>query len=112
MPGRMKFNMYCSVSYILASASVESQGAAFVHRGEGGGEVVSGRVFRICRRQPDRNYTTFGELGEIIKSNWADFNDIFQNIKALEKMIATLNVLRGPLAHCKPLAEDEVVRLH
>jgi hypothetical protein len=64
------------------------------------------------RSQEPIDYTTFGELGEIIKSNWTDFTDIFQNIKALEKVIATLNVLRGPIAHCKPLAEDEVVRLH
>jgi len=58
------------------------------------------------------DYTTFGELGEIIKTNWADFSDVFTDIKALEKLISTLNVLRGPIAHCKPLAEDEVVRLH
>lgn len=64
------------------------------------------------RSQEPIDYTTFGELGEVIKSNWADFTDIFQNIKALEKVITTLNVLRGPIAHCKPLAEDEVVRLH
>lgn len=64
------------------------------------------------RSQEPIDYTTFGELGEIIKYNWADFTDIFQNMKALEKVISTLNVLRGPIAHCKPLAEDEVVRLH
>ena len=64
------------------------------------------------RSQDAIDYTTFGELGEIIKSNWNDFTDIFQDIKALEKVIATLNVLRGPIVHCKPLAEDEVVRLH
>lgn len=64
------------------------------------------------RSQDPIDFTTFGELGEIIKSNWSDFSDIFQDIKALEKVIATLNVLRGPIAHCKPLAEDEVVRLH
>ena len=64
------------------------------------------------RSQEPIDYTTFGELGEIIKSNWIDFTDIFQDIKALEKVISTLNVLRGPIAHCKPLAEDEVVRLH
>ncbi|EAQ27958.1 hypothetical protein NAP1_10203 [Erythrobacter sp. NAP1] len=58
------------------------------------------------------DYTTFGELGEIIKTNWETFSDIFQNIKALEKVISTLNTLRGPIAHCKTLAEDEVVRLH
>lgn len=67
----------------------------------------------ISIRSPDLiDYTTFGELGEIIKANWAEFTDIFQDIQALEKVIATLNVLRGPVAHCKPLAEDEVLRLH
>ena len=64
------------------------------------------------RSQEPIDYTTFGELSEIIKSNWTDFNDIFQDVKALERVTATLNVLRGPIAHCKPLAEDEVVRLH
>jgi hypothetical protein len=65
-----------------------------------------------ARSEDPLDYTTFGELGEIIKQNWADFTDVFQNRKALERVIATLNVLRGPIAHCKPLAEDEVVRLH
>lgn len=64
------------------------------------------------RSREEIDYTTFGELGEIIKANWGDFTDIFQDIKALEKVIATLNALRGPIAHCKPLAEDEIVRLH
>lgn len=64
------------------------------------------------RSQEAIDYTTFGELSEIIKSNWGDFNDIFQDVKALERVTATLNVLRGPIAHCKQLAEDEVVRLH
>lgn len=64
------------------------------------------------RSEEPIDYTTFGELGEIIKSNWLNFTDVFQNLKALEKVIATLNVLRGPIAHCKPLAEDEVLRLH
>lgn len=72
-------------------------------------EIESGIAIRS---QEPIDYTTFGELGEIIKTNWGHFVDIFQNIKALEKVIATLNVLRGPIAHCKPLAEDEVVRLH
>ncbi|WP_095444919.1 Swt1 family HEPN domain-containing protein [Ochrobactrum quorumnocens] len=64
------------------------------------------------RSQEAIDYTTFGELSEIIKSNWSDFSDIFQDVKALERVTATLNVLRGPIAHCKPLAEDEVLRLH
>ncbi|MBC6442858.1 MAG: hypothetical protein GDA53_07010 [Rhodobacteraceae bacterium] len=57
------------------------------------------------------DFTTFGELGEIIKSNWAIFGDTFRDITALEKILATLNTLRGPIAHCTALAEDEETRL-
>lgn len=57
------------------------------------------------------DYTTFGELGEIMKANWDLFGSIFSSPKALEKVMASLNTLRGPVAHCSPLAEDEVVRL-
>jgi hypothetical protein len=71
------------------------------------------KEFGVSVRSVDAiDYTTFGELSEIIKSNFPDFTDIFQDIKALERVTATLNVLRGPIAHCKPLAEDEIVRLH
>lgn len=57
------------------------------------------------------DYTTFGELGEIIKSNWDLFGALFSSKKAVEKIMASLNSLRGPIAHCSGLAEDEVVRL-
>jgi hypothetical protein len=57
------------------------------------------------------DFTTFGELGEIIKSNWDVFGAMFNSIRALEKVLANLNTLRGPIAHCSPLAEDEVLRL-
>ena len=58
------------------------------------------------------DYTTFGELGEIIKSNWSLFGGVvFTEIKAVEKVMANLNSLRNPIAHCSPLAEDEIVRL-
>ena len=57
------------------------------------------------------DFTTFGELGEIIKSNWDVFGGIFNSPKAVERVMANLNTLRGPIAHCSPLAEDEVVRL-
>jgi hypothetical protein len=58
------------------------------------------------------DYSNFGELGEIIKSNWDLFGDTFRDIKGLEKVLSNLNTLRAPIAHCKPLAEDEVLRLH
>lgn len=57
------------------------------------------------------DYTTFGELGEVIKANWDVFGAIFSSPKAVEKVMASLNTLRGPIAHCSPLAEDEVLRL-
>ena len=57
------------------------------------------------------DYTTFGELGEIIKTSWELFGSIFNSKKAVEKVMASLNTLRGPIAHCSPLAEDEVLRL-
>ncbi|MCG8494239.1 MAG: Swt1 family HEPN domain-containing protein [Sneathiellales bacterium] len=58
------------------------------------------------------DYTTFGELSEIIKSNWALFGGgVFTEIKAVEKVMSNLNSLRNPIAHCSPLAEDEVLRL-
>ena len=59
------------------------------------------------------DYTTFGELGEIIKSNWAIFGGIFSrgSILSVEKIMSRLNLLRGPIAHCGTLSEDEVLRL-
>lgn len=56
-------------------------------------------------------YTNFGELGEIIKANWDVFRDTFRDISAVESILARLNTLRAPIAHCSPLAEDEAVRL-
>ena len=57
------------------------------------------------------DFSTFGELSEIIKSNWDLFGSLFSSAKAVERVMASLNTLRGPIAHCSPLAEDEVVRL-
>ena len=58
------------------------------------------------------DFTNFGELGEIIKTNWDIFGDMFRDVRAVEKVLATLNTLRAPIAHCKALAEDEELRLH
>jgi hypothetical protein len=63
-------------------------------------------------RSPDPiDFATFGELGEIIKANWDVFGSIFTTVRAVEKVMGSLNTLRGPIAHCSPLAEDEVLRL-
>jgi hypothetical protein len=57
------------------------------------------------------SYTNFGELGQIITENWAIFSDMFTDKKAVTGLIARLNTLRAPIAHCSVLAEDEVLRL-
>jgi Swt1-like HEPN len=57
------------------------------------------------------DFTTFGELGQLINANWDLFGETFSNQKAVEQVMARLNTLRGPIAHCSPLAEDEIVRL-
>lgn len=63
------------------------------------------------RSEDPIDYTTFGELGELIKANSDLFGGIFSSISAVERVLANLNMLRGPIAHCSRLAEDEVVRL-
>jgi hypothetical protein len=57
------------------------------------------------------DYTTFGQLSVIITSNWDLFGTIFNSRRAVERVMSNLNTLRGPIAHCCPLADDEVVRL-
>lgn len=63
------------------------------------------------RSEEPIDFTNFGELSEIIKKNWDIFGAIFDSARAVEKVLANLNVLRGPIAHCSPLAADEVLRL-
>lgn len=58
------------------------------------------------------DYTTFGELSTIIEQNKEAFEGRFTSFRAVNKVLWQLNMLRGPIAHCKPLAEDEVLRLH
>jgi len=63
------------------------------------------------RADDEIEYTTFGELGEIVRKNWDKFGDLFNSQKAFNRVMNSLNLLRGPIAHCSPLAEDEIVRL-
>lgn len=83
--------------------------------------VVKDNVTRNIQREQDAgvtlrssdliDYTTFGELSTIIDANWDTFGDMFNSRKGLVSVLARLNLLRGPIAHCSALSEDEVVRL-
>jgi hypothetical protein len=57
------------------------------------------------------DYTTFGELSVIITSNWGLFGTVLKSPKAVERVMNNLNMLRGPIAHCCPVSDDEVLRL-
>lgn len=63
------------------------------------------------RSQEAIDYTTFGELAVIISSNWDVFGSIFRSQRAVSNVMSNLNLLRGPIAHCSPMTEDEVDRL-
>jgi len=50
------------------------------------------------RSTEEIDYTTFGELGEIVRNNWESFSDTFNSQKAFNKVMTYLNTLRGPKA--------------
>uniref|UniRef100_UPI0035AEB7FA Swt1 family HEPN domain-containing protein n=1 Tax=Phenylobacterium sp. TaxID=1871053 RepID=UPI0035AEB7FA len=64
-----------------------------------------------ARSDNELDYVTFGHLGDIIRANYILFGGILSNEKALGRAMFSLNTLRGPIAHCGLLAEDEVDRL-
>jgi hypothetical protein len=76
-------------------------------------ELQQREIDNSITRRSERaiDYTTFGQLSVIINSNWSLFATIFKSQRAVEKVMSSLNLLRGPIAHCCPLSEDEVDRL-
>jgi Swt1-like HEPN len=57
------------------------------------------------------DYTTFGELSVIISANWDLFKTVLTDQRAVARVLGNLNLLRNPVAHCSPMAADEVERL-
>jgi len=58
------------------------------------------------------DYTTFGELSQIITDNWELFEPVFSSKSAVSSVSNQLNLLRGPIAHCNPTDELEQDRLN
>lgn len=58
------------------------------------------------------DYTTFGELSQIITDNWELFEPVFNSKSAVSSVSNQLNLLRGPIAHCNPTDELEQDRLN
>jgi hypothetical protein len=57
------------------------------------------------------DYTTFGQLSVIITTNWDLFEPTLKSKRGVERVMANLNLLRGTIAHCCPMQEDEIDRL-
>ena len=59
------------------------------------------------------DYTTFGELSEIVKENWDCFSGMFSNAtkNRVLRVLNRLNIARGPIAHCNFLPEEEAICL-
>jgi len=114
---------YClenAIRKLVSETLTESEGVNWWDSGKIPPSIVQdvkGRVQKeldsgITRRSDDPiDYTTFGELSVIITSNWQLFGTIFSSRRAVEKIMCSLNLLRGPIAHCCPISEDEVIRL-
>lgn len=114
---------YClekAIRKLISETLHESDGAGWWDKGRVPGDIVNDVKNNIQReidggvtRRSDApiDYTTFGQLSVMITSSWNLFGTIFHSRRAVEKVMASLNMLRGPIAHCCPLAEDEVLRL-
>ncbi|HTU09464.1 MAG TPA: Swt1 family HEPN domain-containing protein [Allosphingosinicella sp.] len=114
---------YCleqSIRELIVTTLFEKSGAIWWGSGTVPAKIVEDVAGRIQRekdsgfsQRSDReiDYTNFGELSVIITSNWDVFGAIFSSKRAVERIMSSLNLLRGPIAHCSPLAPDEVDRL-
>jgi hypothetical protein len=115
---------YCleqAIRKLITEAMYESAGPDWWNSGKIPSAIVTAvhdRIQRevdsgVTRRSDDPiDYTTFGELSVVITSNWDLFGTIFTSRRAVEKVMNSLNLLRGPIAHCCSLSEDEVDRLN
>jgi hypothetical protein len=57
------------------------------------------------------DFTNFGELSVIINHNWKEFESTLKNKGAVGRVLYSLNLIRGPIAHCCPMQDDEIDRL-
>lgn len=58
------------------------------------------------------DYTTFGELSQLITDNSDVFDPVLSSKTAVSNITNQLNLLRGPIAHCNPTEELEQERLN
>lgn len=114
---------YCleqSIRDLITSVLFEKSGSSWWSSGSIPEKIVNDVSERMQREKDsgfsqrsdkELDYTNFGELSVIITFNWDVFGAVFSSKRAVEQIMKSLNLLRGPIAHCSPLAADEVDRL-
>ena len=65
------------------------------------------------RSSKSLDYTSFGELADIIQANWDYFSGAFTSVSKnrVLRVLKRLNMARGPIAHSGIIPEEESVRL-
>jgi site-specific recombinase XerD len=77
-------------------------------------DLITKEWDNATQRSPrEIDYTTFGQLGQIITKNWDLFESQFKstNKQGITNIMFRLNMARGPIAHCCPLSPLEIERL-
>lgn len=65
----------------------------------------------MTMRSNNLSYTNFGELKDIILSNWRNFAIILRSKSSVETVLSQLNTIRSIVAHSCKLDDDEIIRL-
>jgi hypothetical protein len=116
---------YClenSIRKLVADILIEAEGADWWNSARVDDERIRKPANQRRKKEVDSgitprsdrliDYTTFGELSQLITDNWELFDPIFQSKTAVSNVSNQLNLLRGPIAHCNPTDELEQERLN
>jgi hypothetical protein len=115
--------IYCleqSIRKLIAETLQDAEGADWWNKGKVPQDVAQEVAKRLKTEKESgmtqrstalSDYTTFGELSVIISANWDLFKTVLTDQRAVARVLGNLNLLRNPVAHCSPMAADEVERL-
>lgn len=116
---------YClenSIRKLVADIMIEAEGADWWNSSRVDEKRIREPAYNRRKKEVDSaitprserliDYTTFGELSQLITDNWELFEPVFQSKTAVSNISNQLNLLRGPIAHCNPTDQLEQERLN
>lgn len=116
---------YClenSIRKLVEDTMIEAEGADWWHSKRVDDDRIRKPAEQNKKKEVDSgvtprsdrliDYTTFGQLSQLITDNWELFAPVFQSKTAVSNVSNQLNLLRGPIAHCNPTDELEQDRLN